>query len=264
MEQVRGNSDGAELQAHDATSRLAATSYLVAVALFATSMVTLWLGNPISAVVPLAILFGWVEVDGLCGASHVCALAPLRTIDPSHHLWRRAVLAYTAGGVVTGAGVGASIGLLTHWSQAASHWFVPASVVIALVMIGHQMKVLAFPLPQVHRQTLKNWAHEYGFVVAAGMWGSHIGLGVATVVAHGGIYVLTALALALGPVAGATIFVSFWIGRALPICLAPLFVSDSRFAGRLLEDIDSATPALRHAAVLAFLGTVVVCAWLIR
>ena len=59
-----------------------------------------------------AILFGWSEVDGACGRSHVGTLTPLRVYDPTNKLWLKSVSGYTIGGIVTSALVGAALGFI--------------------------------------------------------------------------------------------------------------------------------------------------------
>jgi cytochrome c biogenesis protein CcdA len=69
------------------------------------------------------------------------------------------------------------------------------------------------------------------------MWGMHIGLGFATRVTHGGFWALVAVALAIGdPVYGALLMLVYWLGRALPVWVAPrLLESTSDSIGAIFD-----------------------------
>lgn len=212
--------------------------------------------SPTLAVLPLAFLLGWVEVDGQCGTSHVGAITPLRELDRTGRLWKLAVAAYLGGGVLTSAWIGLCVGTLGSSLKFMSPWLLASASMIALILVFQQTRLLNFVLPQVRRQTNPDWRQHYGFVAAAAMWGAHIGIGFATVIAHGGIYILTLVALALNPILASAIFVAFWIGRTLPIVSAPWYATDSRFANQLFDDIDDASTAQRYAAVAGFVGMI--------
>jgi cytochrome c biogenesis protein CcdA len=93
---------------------------------------------------------------------------------------------------------------------------------LALVLAAREWGWIRFSLPERRRQTEKVWAHEFGFIGASALWGFHIGLGFATRVTYGGFWAFVALGLALGnPLYGATLMLVYWLGRALPLWLAP-------------------------------------------
>lgn len=101
--------------------------------------------------------------------------------------------------------------------------------IFALLLAAREWGWIDFRLPERKCQTEKVWAHEFGFVVASAMWGLHIGLGFATRVTYGGFWILVAVTLALGdPIYGALLMLAYWLGRALPVWIAPvLLTSDS-------------------------------------
>jgi hypothetical protein len=129
-----------------------------------------------------------------------------------------------------------------RFRAAAPYWVV---VVLALVLAARELGWLRFRLPGRERQTEKVWAHEFGFVTAAAMWGFHIGLGFTTYVRYGGFWVLTLAAFAVGePGYGAALILLYWIGRAMPVWVMPL-VWQGRDASELMESMSS-NGALYH------------------
>ncbi len=223
---------------------------LIVASAFVTSM-------PLVTMLAAALICGWAEVDGACGASHVSALTPLRALDKTHRLWRNSVIAYTVGGVVTSLIVGALLGLATF----AVRRFVDQSLAaptivlaIAIVLAARELRLLRFLLPQVNLQTQKFWALQFGHVTGAAMWGAHIGIGFATVIKHGGLYLVAACALMLGPLEGALLMSAFWVGRALPMWVTPLVVPREieRDGSVLLDLVFRAGIAVRGAALVGF------------
>jgi hypothetical protein len=88
---------------------------------------------------------------------------------------------------------------------------------------------LTFPLPQRLRQTEKVWANEFGLPLASAMWGFHIGLTVVTRINYGGLWALAPTVVALAsPRMGAVIMCGYWVGRALPVWLTPIVLSEQQ------------------------------------
>jgi hypothetical protein len=139
-----------------------------------------------------------------------------------------------------------------------------SAAVLAGLLAAREMRWVRIKLPQVHRQTDKMWAFQFGPVTAAGMWGAHIGLGFASVIRHGGFMVLVMFALALGPFMGALLFAAYWAGRAFPIWFIPFVTpvhNDSEFLADLIQSCDS---AFRHVAAVGLLCSAVVALNLVR
>jgi len=96
---------------------------------------------------------------------------------------------------------------------------------LALVLAASDFGLVNVRLPERKRQTEKVWAHKFGFPVASAMWGLHIGLGFGTRITYGGFWVLVALALGLGdPRYGGLLMIAYWLGRTLPVWIAPNLV----------------------------------------
>ncbi len=123
--------------------------------------------------------------------------------------------------------VGALLGQIGSWLGATphgAHLYVLPLVAAALAL--REYGWLRFPIPNRRRQTEKVWAHDFGFTVAALMWGLDIGLGFATHISPG-FWVLATGAVALAdPRFGALLLLAYWIGRALPVWVGPLFEGD--------------------------------------
>lgn len=198
-----------------------------------------------------AFACGWCETSGACGMSHVVAITPIRKFDAS--LWQKLLFSYVIGGVVTSTMVGAVIGSLgLMFTLESEYWFYLAAALGGLLVL-RSIGVLTFKIPQVPFQTDRRWERDFGFRIAAAMWGSHIGLGWATVIAHGSIYPLSAICLGLGPAYAAILFVTFWLGRTAPIVLAPVIFNSTFSTDEAIDQIFSNEVLLRRASALFIL-----------
>jgi hypothetical protein len=203
-------------------------------------------------VLPIAAtLCGWSETNGLCGTAHVCTLTPVRTFHPG--TWFKAASAYTVGGIVSASVVGGLMGVIGRSLGANSDFAFLAIIAMSLLLAARELQWVSYSLPQVRRQTNKFWAFEFGIVPAAWMWGTHIGLGFATVIRHGGIFVLSAFSLTLGPSDGAIIMAAYWIGRALPVWIAGILLPACNDGALLSKMVAAPERAYRHAAAAGML-----------
>lgn len=139
--------------------------------------------------------------------------------------WARAVTAYTLTGAAASAGVGALLGFaglrLGRWPAAGVAAWVGTG--LAVLLAARELGWVSFPLPQRQRQAEKFWYQQFGAVVAAALWGLHIGIGFHTRVRFGGFWLLVVLAvLGRSPLAGALLLGCYWLGRALSLWAAPL------------------------------------------
>lgn len=205
-----------------------------------------------------AVLCGWSEVDGRCGHSHMGTLTPLRRSPSPPNLWLRAVSAYSISGSVTSALVGlllGQVGALVQFSRSMPF----ALLAICGVLIVRELGWLRVPLPQVDRQTHKGWAISFGVVTASGMWGAHIGLGFATVIQHGGLFAIAALAAAQGPMYGVAVLMFFWLGRVLPLWLAALLPASSCDGPEVGDDVMADRRAYRYTAIVGLACVALSC-----
>ena len=230
-----------------------ATRWLGIVGLVLSLCMLAWF--PIAVLFVTAVMFGYSEINGACGVSHIGTLTPLRS--RSRPLWIKAVLAYTLCGALTAscvgavlAHVGAAIGIHAHPTTTAI-----VILVLAIVFLAREIGWIKFSLPQIHRQTTKMWADQFGLVIAGGMWGAHIGLAFFTVVKHGGFYVIVAIALAFQPPLSATIFLLYWLGRTLPIWAAPMLFGEPHNGRTIMFEVISAESNLRYLSVAGLLAT---------
>ena len=177
-------------------------------------------------------------------------ITPLRVADDERHLWFRSALGYTTFGLLAAAVVGYLIGSVGHIIHPYEGFGFIVVSIASLVLILRELGLIWFPLPQFRRQTDKFWAWEHGIVPAASMWGAHIGLGFATVVAHGGFYLLVMLTIFLGPTKGALLYATYWLGRTLPIWLAPKVCAFDGNINPVMQSVLDSRGALRNIAVV--------------
>ena len=141
-----------------------------------------------------------------------------------YRLWLSAVSAYTLAGALASAGVGALVSLGGRLLPAGSRpVLLLALAAVGLVLAARDAGWLRFPLPQRLRQSEKTWYHEFGPVGASVLWGLHIGVGLHTRIRYGGYWLLVLLVFFAGDSAyGAAVFTAYWLGRTLPVWLAPV------------------------------------------
>jgi hypothetical protein len=215
-----------------------------------------WFASNVDAFAVLliaAMLCGWSELDGLCGTSHVMALTPLRALDRTHRLWCKAAAAYTVSGVVTAACIGAVLAVLGRTIGLTPRHTMVGIAVLSVIFAARELGWITFELPQVRRQTNRMWAMQFGFVPGAAMWGAHIGIGFATVINHGGFFVLVAFALSLDAKLSSILMATYWVGRTLPIWLTPLLVTQDSNGGALGDLVLEHQTPYRHIAALGLL-----------
>lgn len=148
-------------------------------------------------------------------------------MDGKRPQWIGSVAAYTVGGlatsVIVGGAVGAAGGALPVAAQSAATVLALAALGVGIAR-GLGWKDLQ--LPRRGRQTEGSWLQLFPLPVAATMWGLHIGLAFRTPVTFSATGPLAALALAGGDVwFGAALFSAYWLGRVLPVWLAPFLLA---------------------------------------
>lgn len=211
---------------------------------------------PFSAILTLIVgivLCGWAESDNACGTSHIATLTPLVVFTSPPALWLKAVSAYTLGGIISASCVGWIIALANPLTSQGLNF--PIAVMIlagcALFMM-RDVGAIRFSIPQLQRQTNKIWSFQFGFVPAAAMWGSHIGIGFITVISHGGIFLVAIMSLILDTY-GKYLLALFWIGRTLPIWLAPVLAREVRHGHLVQEELLQPRTTHRLVSVVGLL-----------
>lgn len=153
------------------------------------------------------------------------ALTPLGKVAGAKKIWLKSVLAYSLAGALSSTLVGAALGSVGAWLQRGQQrWPVLVGIaLLAFVLAAREWGWIKFPIPERKLQTQKVWANEFGFVGASALWGFHIGLTFMTRVTYGGVWALSAVSLALAdPLYGAIMMGTYWLGRTLPVWLAPM------------------------------------------
>lgn len=181
--------------------------------------------------------------------------------------WLAEVIAYTLSGTISSGLVGAALGWLGNFlfPDTLSTGKLAILLGVAGVGLAREWGLLSFPVPQRKRQTRDYWAKILPGPVAAMLWGLDLGLIFNTRLTFSGAWVLVAVAVLVGePAFGATMFGSYWLGRALSVWIAPLAMND---ANATPEFLDKVTANLRlfqrtHTIGLVWLTTALVW-WLI-
>ena len=221
------------------------------------------LGHHLVGFVAGAVLCGVAEAQGRCGLSHIGMIAPLKCFAPRN--WLKCSLAYSIAGLATAYLVGLAVAGL---GSLATVVLVPAFVfwaagAVALVVLLRALELIRFKLLQCDLQTHRSWMAEFGMTTVAGMWGAHIGLAFLTVIKHAGLYPLALVAAGCGLGGGEFVLVAFWVGRILPLWLAPSISGRSGDGVAIVDSVCDAAQSFRVTAVcgLAILGALcVACA----
>ena len=180
--------------------------------------------------------------------------------------WFKAVSLYTLSGLGVSAGVGAALGRLGGFVgvSPARNGVLLAGVVLGLVLAAREWGFVRFRLPERPLQTEKVWMHEFGPLGAATLWGLHLSLGFFTRVNYGGFWLLVLLAFGLGdPTYGALLVAGHWLGKALPVWVAPLAYRDpNETDGMVRIWEDRIQVYARFQGVGLFAAAVVLAVWL--
>jgi hypothetical protein len=169
--------------------------------------------------------------------SLVGALTPLGKVARDWKTWFSAVSLYTLSGLAVAAGVGALLGRLGRLAGLAPgrQGVLLAGAGLALLLAAREWGLVRFRVPERPLQTEKIWMHQFGPLGAATLWGLHLSLGFFTRVNYGGFWLVTLLAVGLGdPLYGASLVGGHWLGKALPVWLAPLVYRDPSSGDELL------------------------------
>lgn len=144
-----------------------------------------------------------------------------------NRVWVRAAAIYTAGGALSSALVGFCVwrlgGPIREHVGSLMAWRIFAIVAVLLAL--RDFKLLRFTLPQRKCQAPQSWLWEYDFKSSLFMWGFYIGVGLSSFIAFSGLYAtIVALLFVRTRMVAIAIMVSYWLGRILPVWLAPLNV----------------------------------------
>lgn len=165
---------------------------------------------------------------------------PLVKVAGRRKQWLIDVATYTLAGGVASAAVGGALGALGGTllpARVAGHGL-PVVMVVAATALARELGWHAIPLPQLARQTRDTWAKTLSSTLTAALWGLDLGLVFTTWLTFSGIWLLVAVALLAGePTFGAALFTSHWLGRALPLWLAPSWLTDTAGVPRVLDAI---------------------------
>lgn len=157
--------------------------------------------------------------------------------------WVSQAGAFTLAGVVSSSLVGYVLGWLGDAVLVSEHsraLALTGTSVFAGVCVARELGLVRFPLPELKRQTQRVWGFVSSPPAAAAMWGFDIGFVVTTWLTFSGVVVLLVAAIAIGnPFHSAALMLMYWLGRALPVWLAPIALSSSNETRLLLRAINA-------------------------
>lgn len=178
--------------------------------------------------------------------------------------WLANVSLYTLAGAASSLAAGALLGLTGDWLLPAGVTNTGPVVVVAVAVLAgaRELNWVRFRVPQPRRQTSEAWAKRYGIRRAAVLWGLDLGTTVSARFTFAGTWALLILAvLGADPALGALALVASWLGRAAPVWVAPLLVSERASAIDLMDAIAAQQRALRDSHVVGLALLVAFVVW---
>jgi hypothetical protein len=137
--------------------------------------------------------------------------------------------AYTSGGVLSAALLGAVLGwlgrVIASLGGVYSHISLWLLTGIAIVLLARDLNWLPLSIPDGRCQTPREWQFQFG-LIGIMMWGFHLGLGFATYVTYSGYWLVLAGCIAIGqPEGGVLLLVAYWLGRSASVWLFPALIA---------------------------------------
>ncbi len=181
---------------------------------------------------PVSCFFGLTQLGGRCGIAHLNSMNVIWRFG--FRRWVMSVGVYTLAGLVSSSMVGGGIGWLGRIflpaQPSTNRLGLVALALLASVLTARELGWLQFDIWERKRQTRPEWVHQFGWVIASGLWGFHIGLAFDSVVTYGGFWVLVGvIALFRDPLFGMTVMAAYWIGRSGPLWVLPPFLHGRQF-----------------------------------
>ena len=177
--------------------------------------------------------------------------------------WLTNVTMFTLAGMVTSSIVGV-LTVLAGRLILPDEFASPAAIVgifVALLVIVREFEWAPIPLPQLKRQTEGAWARRFGFgsTVSATLWGLDLGLIFSHWLTFSGVWLIFVIALVMGDLAfGMALFIAYWLGKALPVWIAPLLMKEDTTVPQLMDEVVEHTRLFRKVHVLGAVSSIAV------
>lgn len=187
-----------------------------------------------------------------------CGLSMLSTITPIGERGRNnryygSVAWFIAGAVLGGATLGLGAAALAAAASAlgvAAETAVAVSAVLAAVTLASDLNVGGFRLPSHTRQVNEQWLDQFRSWVYGGGFGWQIGVGLATFVTTGAVYLLIAMAaLTASPATAFVLCTGFGLVRGLAVLLGRNLTTPQRMMA-LHRRLDELLPTAQRGIVL--------------
>lgn len=170
-----------------------------------------------------------------------------------HSRWSRTIGAYVLASAAAGAVLGALLGTAGAVLSLHVHRVIALSALAVALIASIVLDIGGWNVPSPRRQVNENWMHVYRDWVYGGAYGFQLGLGVATIVTTGAVWVTLLAALFTGGVlAGLVIGITFGLVRALPSLLVWRATSPAVVIGVASRLRRLESPARIGALVLQF------------
>lgn len=201
-----------------------------------------------------------------------CGLSMLSTITPIGERGRdnrygASAAWFVTGAVLGGASLAAGVAVLAAGVDSldlTGATRVGAAAILAATTLASDLHLGGFRLPSHTRQVNEEWLMQYRSWVYGGGFGWQIGVGLATYVTTGAVYLMIALAaLTASPVAAFAIVTGFGFVRGLAV-LAGRGLTTPQKMMALHRRLDELLPAAQRGIVLvqaAVLATAAGAAW---
>ena len=132
---------------------------------------------------------------------------------------------------------------------------------VALLVIVRELEWAPIPLPQLKRQTEDAWARRFGFgsTAAATLWGLDLGLIFSHLLTFSGVWLIFVIALVMEDLAfGMALFIAYWLGKALPVWIAPLLMKEDTTVPQLMDEVVQQTGLFRKVHILGAVSSIAV------
>jgi hypothetical protein len=201
-----------------------------------------------------------------CGLSMLSTVTPLAEQGRGHRYWSTAawfVVGSTVGGATLGIGA-AMLAAIVAWADLSTNAALAAGAIAAIVTASSDLRLFGVHLPIHPRQVNELWLNKFRPWVYGAGFGWQIGVGFATYIMTGAVYLTVVLAALTGsPAIGFAIGVTFGLCRGLAILLGATITSTERLMA-FHRRFDSLAEPVRRGVIgvqLAVATALVIAVW---
>lgn len=165
--------------------------------------------------------------------------------------WGVTVTAFTLGAVLSGAALGALLGLAGRATVGTSSPTILLGITAMAILAAGVLDLVRVQPPGPKRQVNENWIGTFRGWVYGGGFGLELGVGFLTYIVTWGVFATYASAfLTVTPISGALVGATFGFGRSLTLIAAGYVDRPSRLTS-FNRRLASLGPVVRHATAAA-------------